>query len=272
MYLVGQYKFSNFLHSVTLENCPHFIILKGSRRSGRTLLTELLIDKLKTNKVCFEPSVENVRKIISTIYTIKEPCVYWCEDMDKMRPEATNSLLKVTEETPKNAYIVLHTVNTPLPTLNSRAQVFEIEPYSYQDYEDYCKLKNLEIPENAKVLMNSCNSLADFEYYVVSGQFKKAHELACKVLDYIGEVTKVNAFKILNRLSLKKDAEGIEPVFFLNILLSEYIIRGGNVNFGKIIVENTQNSLSLLRNEYFNKQAIMDRWILDIMKGIDKVC
>ena len=272
MQLVGQYKFSNFLDNLTLKNCPHFIILKGGRRSGRTLLTELLIDRLKANKVPFEPSAENVRKIISTIYSIKEPCVYWCEDLDKMRAEASNALLKVTEETPKNAYIVLHSVNTPLATLNSRAQVFELEPYSFKEYEQYCKLKNIEMTENAQVLMNSCESLADFEYYVTSGQFKEAHQLACKVLDYMSEVSTVNAFKILNKLALKKDAEGIDPIFFLTVLLNEYIFRKGDVKFGEIIVKNTQDSLALLRNDYFNKQAIMDRWVLNIMKGIDEVC
>lgn len=272
MQLVGQFKFGNFLSNATLENCPHFIILKGGRRSGRTLLTELLADKLKANKVLFEPSAENVRKIISTIYSIKEPCVYWCEDLDKMRPEASNSLLKVTEETPKNAYIILHCVGAPLATLSSRAQVFELEPYSFQDYKTYCNLKDIQMPENSEVLMASCNSLADFEYYVVSDQFKIAHELACKVLDYIGEVSKVNAFKILNRLSLKKDQEGIEPSFFLTVLLNEYIKRQGKVEFGDIIVKNSQISLALLGNEYFNKQAIMDKWILNIMKGIDELC
>ena len=272
MQLVGQQKFANFLNTVTLESCPHFIILKGGRRSGRTLLTELLVSKLKTHKVIFEPSAENVRKIISTIYNIKEPCVYWCEDLDKMRPEASNALLKVTEETPKNAFIVLHSVNTPLATLNSRAQVFELEPYSFEHYKLYCNLKNIEMPENAQVLMNSCESLCDFEYYIVSGKFKEAHELSCKVLDYIGEVSRVNAFKILNRLALKKDVEGIEPIFFLTVLLSEYIFRGGKVNFGEVIVKNTQDSLALLRNDYLNKQAIMDRWVLNIMKGIDELC
>ena len=128
------------------------------------------------------------------------------------------------------------------------------------------------MPVNAQVLMNSCESLADFEYYVTSGQFKEAYELACKVLDYMSEVSTVNAFKILNKLALKKDAEGIDPIFFLTVLLNEYIFRKGDVKFGEIIVKNTQDSLALLRNDYFNKQAIMDRWVLNIMKGIDEVC
>lgn len=272
MQLVGQEKIKKWIDEVTLETCPHFIIFKGGRRSGRTLLTQLLADKLNCAKCEFDKSADQVRQVISTIYSIKQPCIYWCENLDKMRPEASNSLLKVTEETPKYAYVILHCVGTPLATLNSRAQVFELEPYSFENYKQYSQLNNIEIPDNVEVLMSSCNSLADFEYYVTTGKFKQAYELACKVLDYIGEVSKVNAFKILNSLAFKDADEGIEPIFFLTILLNEYIRREGIVEFGRVIVRNTHVALSYLKNDTFNKQAIMYKWILDIMKGIDELC
>lgn len=272
MQLVGQSKIKNFIDNVTLENCPHFIILKGGRCSGRTFITHLLADKLNALKSEFQPGVESVRDIISTIYNIKEPCVYWCEDLDKMHTAAKNSLLKVTEETPRFAYIVLHCVNTPLATLNSRAQVLQLEPYSFEDYEEYCKLNNIQMPENADILMLSCNSLADFEYQVTTGNFSQTYELACKVLDFMGEVSKVNAFKILNKLSLKKDAEGLDPIFFLTVLLTVYISRQGKVDFGDIIVKKSQQALKQLQANVFSKSAIMDRWVLEIMRGIDEVC
>lgn len=272
MQLVGQQKIQAFIDNLTLENCPHFIIFKGGRRCGKTTLTQALAEKLGAMQVEFQPSVENVRHIISTIYNIKEPCVYWCEDLDKMHINGKNSLLKVTEETPKFAYIVLHTTNTPMATLNSRAQVFEFEPYSFEDYKEYCQLKNLEMPENAEVLMASCNSLAEFEYQLQTGKFQETVELAGKVLDYMGEVTTVNAFKIVSKLALKKDAEGIDPIFFLTVLLNMYIQRKGQVDFGDIIVKNTQEALQQLRQDVFSKTAIMNKWVLQIMKGIDEVC
>lgn len=272
MQLVGQNKIKSFLDNATLENCPHFIIFKGTRGCGKTMVTEMLANKLGAMRVSFLPTAEVVRDIISTIYNIKEPCVYWCENLDTMRPQASNALLKVTEETPKNAYIVLHSVGTPLATLNSRAQVFEFEPYSFQDYEEYCKLKEIEIPENADVLMQSCDSLSEFEYYVTTDKFQEAFELASKVLDFMGEVSKVNAFKIVSKLALKKDAEGIDPIFFLTVLLNLYIKRQGQVDFGDIIVKCSHKALAQLRNDVFSKQAIMDRWVLEIMKGIDERC
>lgn len=272
MQLVGQPKIQAFIDNLTLENCPHFIILKGARRCGKTTVTQAIAEKLNALQAEFQPSVEQVRHIISTIYNIKEPCVYWCEDLDKMHINGKNSLLKVTEETPKYAYIVLHTVNTPMATLNSRAQVFEFEPYSFQDYEEYCKLKELKMPDNAEVLMSSCNSLAEFEYQLQTGKFQETVELAGKVLDYMGEVTTVNAFKIISKLALKKDAEGLDPIFFLTVLLNMYIQRKGQVDFGDIIVKNTQEALQQLRQDVFSKTAIMNKWVLQIMKGIDAVC
>lgn len=272
MQLVGQTKLQAFIDNVTLENCPHFIIFKGPKGCGKTAFTEALAQKLNAMQVEFQPSVEQVRNIISTIYNIKEPCVYWCEDLDKMHVNGKNSLLKVTEETPRFAYIILHTLNTPLATLNSRAQVFEFEPYSFQDYEEYCKLKEIEMPENAEVLMASCNSLAEFEYQVSTGKFKETVELANKVLDYMGEVSTVNAFKIISKLALKKDAEGLDPVFFLTVLLNLYIQREGKVNFGHIIVKETHIALQQLRQDVLSKTAIMNKWVLSIMKGIDAEC
>lgn len=272
MQLVGQPKLQAFIDSLTLENCPHFIILKGPKSCGKTVITQAIAEKLNALQVEFQPSVENVRHIISTIYNIKEPCVYWCEDLDKMHINGKNSLLKVTEETPKFAYIVLHTVNTPMATLNSRAQVFEFEPYSFQDYEQYCHLKDIEIPENAQVLMSSCNSLAEFEYQIQTGKYQETIELANKVLDYIGEVNTVNAFKIVSKLSLKKDSEGIDPIFFLTVLLNLFIQRKGQVDFGHIIVKETQETLQQLRQDVLSKTAIMNKWVLNIMKGIDAEC
>lgn len=273
MQLVGQSKIKDFIDNLTLENCPHFIILTGSRRSGRTYITQLIAEKLNALKSEFQPGADSVRQIISTIYTIKQPCVYWCEDMDKMYPAAKNSLLKVTEETPKNAYIILHSVGTVMATLNSRARVIKLEPYSFEDYVQYCTLKNINIDASEyEVLMKSCNSLADFEYYIESGKYDEVKELAGKVLDYMGEVSKVNAYKILNKLALKKDAEGIDPVFFLTVLINMYIERKGQVEFGDIIVKESQKTLSLLQGNNFYKPAIMDRWVLQIMKGIDERC
>ena len=88
----------------------------------------------------------------------------------------------------------------------------------------------------------------------------------------MGEVSKVNAFKIVSKLALKKDAEGIDPIFFLTVLLNLYIKRQGQVDFGDIIVKCSHKALAQLRNDVFSKQAIMDRWVLEIMKGIDERC
>lgn len=272
MQLIGQPKLQAFIDNLTLDNCPHFIILKGPKLCGKTVFTQAIAEKLKALQVEFLPSVEQIRHIISTIYDIKEPCVYWCENLDKVHINGKNSLLKVTEETPKFAYIVLHTVGTPLATLNSRAQVFEFEPYCVEDYKNYCELKDIEIPKNSEILMSSCNSLAEFEYQVNTGKFEETLELANKVLDYIGEVSTVNAFKIVSKLSLKKDAEGIDPVFFLTVLLNLYIQREGRVDFGHIIVKETQITLQQLRQDVLSKSAIMNKWVLNIMKGIDAEC
>jgi len=270
MQLIGQKKISKWIDELSWETCPHFIILQGGKQSGKTFITEKIAEKLGVTKVCFEKTAEQVRHIISTIYNIKEPCVYWCEDLDKMRPEASNSLLKVTEETPKNAIIVLHSVATPLATLKSRAQVFMLEPYSFEDYKQYADERSLQMPDRAEILMKSCNSLVEFEYYTVTDKFKECLELADKVLDYIGEVSTVNAFKIVSKLALKKDVEGLDPEFFLTVLINDYIYRKGEVDFGRLIIEKSQLALSKLRrSNVFSKQNIMDRWVLDIMRGID---
>lgn len=273
MQLVGQHKLRAFIDGLTLENCPHFIILKGSKGCGKTYVTQLIAEKLGCLLVEFQPSVQQVKHIISTIYNIKEPCVYYCESLDKMHINAKNSLLKVTEETPKNAYIILQTLNTPMSTLNSRAQVLEFEPYSFLDYEEYCEEVGAELPqENADILMESCNSLAECVYQIQTGKFKETLELANKVLDYISEVSQVNAFKILSSLALKKEGEGLDPKFFLTVLLNLYVHREGKVEFGNIIVDETQKALQQLRVDVLSKKAIMNVWVLNMMRRLDAIC
>ncbi len=269
MQLIGQNKLVDWLFDLTPENCPHFIILKGGRGCGKSTLTNILAKKLNAEVIEFSPTAEKVRSIISTVYSIKEPTVYVCEDLDTMKPQASNALLKVTEETPKYAYIVLHTIGTPLATLKSRAQVFEFEPYSFENFKQYADTKEFEMPDHADVLIKSCTSLTDFEYYTVSAKFEQTYELCCKVLDYISEVSTVNAFKILKDMALKKDAEGIDPAFFLTVLLNEYVAREGKVQYGNIIVEESIKALQKLNNAFLSKQSIMDVWVLNIMRGID---
>jgi hypothetical protein len=232
----------------------------------------MLADKLNCLKVEFEPTTEVVRKMISTIYNIKEPCVYWCEDLDTMHVNAKNSLLKVTEETPKNAYIVLHCTSNTLGTLVSRSRVLTFESYTLEDYEQYCGIQNLQMPENSEILMQCCNSLNEFSYYVQTEKFIDAYLLANKVLEYISVVSVVNAFKILKSLALKKDEEGIEPDFFLKVLINVYIQKLGKVEFGDIILKSSQVALQLLSNNVLSKQAIMDKWILEMVRGIDAIC
>jgi len=85
--------------------------------------------------------VDQVRRVIETIYYRPAEArerVYIFTDSAFMK-EAANSLLKVLEEPPEFATILLLTENAGelLPTIRSRAMVFNLEALSVQEVDDY---------------------------------------------------------------------------------------------------------------------------------------
>ena len=64
-------------------------------------------------------------------------------DSNKMSVAAKNSVLKITEEPPQNAYFIMTTDNTDnlLNTLISRGYLFNVMPYTFNELLEFANSK-----------------------------------------------------------------------------------------------------------------------------------
>ena len=263
------------------EKVPRFIIIKGGKGCGKTLIMNEIVAKLQCLAVECDYKVDNVREMLETAYAIQTPIVYFMENAEKMSVASRNSLLKVTEEPPLNAYIVLMTSDDLIGTLKSRAAVIEMQRYEYAHFEEYSQHHGLTIPKGIQgiALCNACSSFDELQYVLVSGDYETHIELGEKVITSMDRVSFGNAFKLVNSFALKKDAEGLDPVFFL-----KYVSYRALLELNKTEVETTEfdvmciiqseccNSLELIKKDSYSKQAIMDIWVLKIIQRIEEIC
>ncbi|ABR31731.1 DNA polymerase III subunit gamma/tau [Thermosipho melanesiensis] len=132
-------------------------------------------------------------------------------DAEKMLPEAENSMLKILEEPPEYALIILVTTswNSLYPTIRSRLQKFVlnvpkdrirelesvIQRKLYLEFpDDFEKIKNLdfEMVEDGKT--------SDY-YYSLYVKLKEALLEKEKFLGFLGEISKIKDFEFLKLLS-----------------------------------------------------------------------
>ena len=98
-------------------------------------------------------SVDNVREITSEIYL--QPFhfskkIYLIKDADKMTVQAQNALLKVFEEPPSYAILILVTSNVSLllPTILSRGTKIRFSPLTLSQLKEYFKKNGENVPSD----------------------------------------------------------------------------------------------------------------------------
>lgn len=186
-----------------------------------------------------EISIDEVRDVIKSCYTISHPMVYIFPNVENMSINAINSLLKITEEPPNSSVFVLtiDNINNLISTIRSRAVVLnEIS-------------KKLVFDKN---LIDFCNL----------------------VYDNIEIVSLTNALKIGGKIKLKENDEGFDlNEFFLCMLevinehFLDYVSEDDVKNMEKLYEDYKITNECLRELKYVKgvkKDALLDEWIIKI--------
>ena len=265
--------FNKFIENRTI---PRFLILTGVKGSGKYTLAKWLTRQMKAYLVEPELSVDAVREVVKNCYKCSGDTVYIFRDADRMSAAAKNALLKVTEEPPRQAYFVLTVQNAEnaLETLRSRGTVIPMAPYTMQQRQEY--LDGL-LEKSAKSLDGSvrqlivcaADNLGQVERYA-SMDVEELFDFCSLVVDKIGFVTGVNAFKIGQRIKIKEDGDGYDPDLFfqmLNHVLMRRIMEGDECSDSRVyakmlrICSKYAQELTLVG---VKKDATLDMWILEM--------
>lgn len=257
---VGQYKLIKQLKSlIDNDTLPKFMIIVGERGSGRKFISKDIAKWLNATLVECSTKVNDIRDIINLAYKRKEKTVYTIYDADNMSLQAKNSLLKVTEEPPKNVYfiITLEDENNTLETIRSRGTVFHMDKYSPSEIGEYAESKyGKEDLPLYKDLCNTCGEV-DLLHELNPQEF---YDYVKKVVNHISTVSGANAFKIADKISLKDGDDGYDLILFWKCFSK--VLFDTRTNMSGIRI--TDKYLSNLKIRGINKQMLFDEWLLDI--------
>lgn len=212
--MIGQHKFKQFMNGWT-DTPPRFIMLQGEKGSGRSTIIDLIKHKYSFNVVTCGTSVDEVRNIITTCYSISEPTFYIFYNGDKLSISAKNSLLKLVEEPPLKAYFIIRLENTTLPTLVGRSFYYEIQPYTPQELKQGFIDKGKEEVYNK--YPNICRNIGQINTFINS-PYEDIIEYCDTIISCISTVAEGNIFNITNKLNIDESVDKWDYTLFLNIL------------------------------------------------------
>lgn len=259
----GQDSFKKKVNIYAENHCfPRFSIIVGRQGSGRKSACHYIASVLGAECLVWGNKIDEIRELKNLMENVGKEVVYCIPEYETMSVGARNSILKMCEEAPRGAYIVLTSASkySILPTILGRGTVFELGEYSEKDLFEIIKENNLD-----ESLLEVCTVPGElFTEDLKVGEFKEFVE---NVWNNIGRASAGNALKITSRLKLKEDGQGYDLSLFLNYLYKlvsecpDIYLRG---NALRAIVD-AKKGVQLR----FNKQYIVDNLLLDLRSFVN---
>lgn len=260
-----------------LADFPRFIIITGRKGQGKRTICKYIAKKLNYPIIFTGIKIDEIRDIIEIAYKQTEPIVYVITDADKMSVGAKNSLLKVIEEPPNNAYfiITLQQIENTLSTIKSRCIELKLNNYTEAEKNKFIDLINYNISDKDRnFLLDVCENYYEIELINKYG-IQEFYKYTKKVFDNIYKVQSANAFKLAEKLALKNEEDKYDvelflrtfKIFCMDKLLELVDIKDNEefVFYAKSI-DVTSDTIQELSINGINKQSLVDMWILDIRK------
>lgn len=223
--MIGQKQVLKQIDNLIEKGFPRFVIITGQKGQGKTELVKYISKKLKYSLVEFGIKIDEIREMIEIAYKQTEPIIYLIQNADKMSINAQNSLLKLVEEPPQQAFIImeLQQIENTLETIKSRCQEIKMESYTEEELDymiDSLQLQyNNRITQKEKMILGRSAQ----NYY----QLKKMldygvwnfYDYVDKVYNNIYKVQSANSFKIAEKIDLKDTGEGYDLEMFWNMYI-----------------------------------------------------
>lgn len=287
--MIGQKEVLRKVDNLIEQGFPRFLIITGPKGQGKRELAKYIMckldnyykDELADKGGCYMievgTKIDEIREMIQMAYKQTEPIIYIISNADKMSIGAKNSLLKVIEEPPNNAYFILtlQQIENTLPTIKSRCQELKMEDYSVDEINQmlYAIKPDATKMEECIIEDIACNY---YEIQLLIGYgVEEFYNYAQKVFNHIYKVQSANSFKLSEKLALKNEEDKYDVALFLKTFrilcmdeLMDHIDMGDNTDFecySKSISE-TSKTLMQLSITGINKASLIDVWILSIRK------
>lgn len=265
--LVGQEKLRVAFEEMIREGkLPQFIVLEGEVGSGRKTFADFIVEKMDAFMyVLPDLKVDNIRVIIDDAQTLNAAKFYLICDAENMTPQAENALLKLAEEPPAHCHIIMTVDNraSVLPTIQSRAKVYTMQPYSQDEMMQFTKDLRL---------VKLCSTPGQVLSYL-NADMESLFKFAEKVIENVGKVTIMNMLAILNYV----DVDGKNPdKYSVELLMSVLLYKLGvtmkqdkaqrKACYG--MMNAIREAKSLLKVRGTNKQGVMDKMLVEMRRAV----
>lgn len=253
---------------------PRFCVLTGQIGSGKKTMCDWIVDEFRKRNSSVtayklpDVRIDTIREMISTSYRATEPMIYIIADADTMSVQAKNSLLKITEEPPNNAYFImtLESAEMTLETIRSRASIFQLDPYTSDEIRAYSKRLGVSKADELGMVCDICDVPGDVEHMKQYG-VKEFYDYVNKVVDNIDVADGANVFKASDKLAVKQDSEGYDVKLFLRAFMAVCAerMRKEPLRYatGTSI---TSKYMSQLGIRGVSKSMLIDAWIIELRR------
>lgn len=269
--MIGQQKLLGEL-DIILKRYPKFSIIVGPKKSGKHLIVEHICKSLNLPIFYFGSGIDEVRKVIDLSYDQKNPICYVCTDADDMSLGAKNSLLKITEEPPNNAYFILtlQSLANTLSTISSRGTVFNLDAYTPEEIAEYVKHKGYAF-KNIPLICEICNTPGEVDELLFGKTefyLQQFYTFAQTVAYRIHEPKSGNIFKISTQVKSKTNLEGYDAYLLFKTVRDLYIKKALETQKPQYLeaAKVTSQCLRDLQIVVLNTVATIDKWIMDVRK------
>lgn len=269
--MIGQKQLIELIDKqISEDKFPKFSIIVGAKGSGKKLIVEHIAKQLGAHIYKCSIKMDDIKELIDNSNRITDTILFILADADTMSQNAKNALLKLTEEPPKNAYIImtLQDENNTLATIRSRGTVYNMNVYTPEELQQYAlDLNNHLNPEEMDIIMNICSTPLEVKELINVGVIE-FWEYVYKVIDNIAKVSGANAFKISDKIKVKED-KGVYDITlfwkaFMMLCVEEMTSDIDKRYKYSNAVRITSKCLQKLRTNGINKMMLFDNWILDI--------
>lgn len=272
MEFVGQLKAESMVdHWISHNNFPHFLLVVGDAGSGKRTLSYLIAQNLNCSVYTLpDSSVDSVRQFIASAYEVDTPIIYLLPDADSMSVAAKNSLLKLTEEPPQNAYIIMSLCNleNTLPTIRSRGQQIVLEPYTAEQLKQL-RSNDSEVAYSIAVnpgMLKALESLGE-------ARINDLLSYCDKLIMYIDRVPMFNALKSIQNIKLKEADNGYDlniVIAAMRFLIHEGISGNASDEYRLVRYKAWLNSIGKYKKLFdrpgLNRKALWDMLILNVRR------
>lgn len=264
--MVGQGRFKNSVEELVNNNhYPLFSIIVGRSGIGKRTAGKYIAKKLGCQYVVWGNKIDDIRELKSIMESQDKEIVYCIPNYEDMSQGARTSILKICEEPPRNARIILtsYSKDIIIPTILGRGTVFELNNYTRQELVEIAQTK-FKLTENVDDLVELCEVPGDIEI-ATEMNTKEFFEFMNLLWENIGNASGGNLLKNTTKIKVKEDGSGYDINLFINYLMRLNSKSSVSEEKRKIFYEIMKARKGIQLK--FNKQYILDNLLLNI-RGI----